>query len=101
MHIDIPDDLNRRLVQLAKGTGRDVGALVCEAIEQRLAREEQLPGAPETAPGNGGAEETDKPVWELFEDASREIPDEELDRLPTDGSLQHDHYIYGIPKRPV
>jgi predicted transcriptional regulator len=41
MHIDIPDDLNRRLEQLAKGTGRDVDALVCEAIEQRLALEER------------------------------------------------------------
>ncbi len=41
MHIDIPDDLNRRLEQLAKGTGQDVGTLVCEAIEQRLAREER------------------------------------------------------------
>ena len=37
MHIDIPDHLNRRLEQLAKGTGQDVSALVCEAIEQRLA----------------------------------------------------------------
>jgi hypothetical protein len=49
MHIDIPDDLNRRLEQLAKGTGQDVGSLVCEAIEQRLAREEaksRLPEAP-------------------------------------------------------
>jgi Ribbon-helix-helix protein, copG family len=101
MHIDIPDDLNRRLEQLAKGTGRDVSALVCEAIEQRLALEEQLADNPDTAYGNGGPEKTDKPVWELFEDASREIPDEELDRLPTDGSLQHDHYIYGTPKRPV
>jgi hypothetical protein len=40
MHIDIPDDLTRRLEQLAKGTGQDVGTFVCEAIEQRLAREE-------------------------------------------------------------
>jgi predicted transcriptional regulator len=40
MHIDIPDDLNKRLEQLAKGTGQDVGALVCEAVEQRLAIEE-------------------------------------------------------------
>jgi predicted transcriptional regulator len=41
MHIDIPDDLHRRLAQLATGTGQDVGALVCEAIEQRLACEER------------------------------------------------------------
>jgi predicted transcriptional regulator len=39
MPIDIPDDLHQRLEQLAKGTSQDVGALVCEAIEQRLALE--------------------------------------------------------------
>jgi len=48
MHIDIPDDLNRRLEQLAKGTGQDVGTLVCEAIEQRLAREEAKSRPPES-----------------------------------------------------
>lgn len=101
MRIDIPDELNRRLEQLAKGTGQDVGDLVCEAIEQRLARKEQRAAHPDTTPDTASPEETGKPVWELFEDASREIPDEELDRLPTDGSLQHDHYIYGTPKRPV
>jgi hypothetical protein len=41
MHIDIPDHLSRRLEQLAQGTGQEVSALVCEAIEQRLTREEQ------------------------------------------------------------
>lgn len=41
MPIDIPDDLHRRLEQLAQGTGQDVGTLVCEAIEQRLALEER------------------------------------------------------------
>ena len=41
MHIDIPDDLHRRLEQLAKGIGQNVGALVCEAIEQHLALEER------------------------------------------------------------
>ena len=41
MSIDIPDDLHRRLEQLAKGTGQDIGALVCEALEQRLALEER------------------------------------------------------------
>ena len=37
MHIDIPDDLHRRLKQLLKGTDQDISTLVCEAIEQRLA----------------------------------------------------------------
>jgi hypothetical protein len=37
----------------------------------------------------------------VFEAASREIADEEVTRLPADGSLQHDYYIYGMPRRPV
>ncbi len=28
------------------------------------------------------------------------LPPEVLDRLPPDGASQHDHYIYGTPKRP-
>jgi predicted DNA-binding antitoxin AbrB/MazE fold protein len=28
------------------------------------------------------------------------LPPETLDKLPADGAAQHDHYIYGTPKRP-
>jgi predicted DNA-binding antitoxin AbrB/MazE fold protein len=28
------------------------------------------------------------------------LPQETLDRLPADGASQHDHHIYGTPKRP-
>ena len=28
------------------------------------------------------------------------LPQEVVARLPTDGASQHDHYIYGTPKRP-
>ncbi len=30
----------------------------------------------------------------------RALPQETLDRLPADGASQHDHYLYGTPKRP-
>lgn len=40
---------------------------------------------------------------QTFGDKIREIvadvPDEVWDRIPADGSEQHDHYIYGTPKR--
>ena len=78
MHIDIQDDLNRRLEQLAKGTGQNADALVCEAIEQRLALEEQHAKRPNMPRGNNNSQETNKPIWERFEDTSLEIPDEEL-----------------------
>ena len=31
---------------------------------------------------------------------ARALPQETLDRLPADGASQHDHYVYGTPKRP-
>jgi antitoxin component of MazEF toxin-antitoxin module len=30
---------------------------------------------------------------------ARALPPETLDKLPVDGAAQHDHYIYGTPKR--
>jgi predicted transcriptional regulator len=62
MPIDIPDDLRRRLEQLAKGTGQEVGALVREAIEQRLALEERKPSPDEA------------PAWQPFSDQDPFVP---------------------------
>ena len=31
---------------------------------------------------------------------ARDLPQDLLDQLPTDGAAQHDHYLYGTPKRP-
>jgi antitoxin component of MazEF toxin-antitoxin module len=41
-----------------------------------------------------------RPIWEEILDLVRDIPPEELNKLPTDGASQHDHYIHGTPKRP-
>jgi hypothetical protein len=47
------------------------------------------------------AETARKPIWERILERSAAIPDEEWDKLPTDLAEQHDHYIYGTPKRPT
>jgi predicted KAP-like P-loop ATPase len=39
------------------------------------------------------------PIWEIFEQLSQQIPIEEWSKLPSDGAEQHDHYLYGAPKR--
>ena len=41
-----------------------------------------------------------RPIWEIIAERARSIPAEELDRLPHDMSLQVDHYVYGVPKKP-
>src|SRR4051794_27122363 len=40
-----------------------------------------------------------KPIWEIIEEENRSIPPEVFDALPIDLAEQHDHYIYGTPKR--
>jgi Arc/MetJ-type ribon-helix-helix transcriptional regulator len=40
-----------------------------------------------------------KPIWERAAELRGSIPAEEWAKLPVDGASQHDHYIYGTPKR--
>ena len=40
-----------------------------------------------------------KPISAIFEDLSNEISFEEWKELPTDGAENHDHYLYGAPKK--
>jgi hypothetical protein len=41
----------------------------------------------------------DRPVWQMVEELLKDIPVEDLECMPTDGAEQHDHYIYGTPKK--
>jgi hypothetical protein len=40
-----------------------------------------------------------RPFWEIAEEISSQVPLEEWEKLPADGAEQHDHYLYGSPKR--
>lgn len=39
-----------------------------------------------------------KSIWQIADSFVKDLPEEELHKLPTDGAAQHDHYIYGLPK---
>lgn len=53
-----------------------------------------------TNPSQGPAgEATARPIWEVFVEAAEDIPEEELHKLPADFAVEHDHYLYGTPKR--
>lgn len=39
------------------------------------------------------------PIWERIAALADDATPEELAKPPTDGASQHDHYIYGTPKR--
>jgi len=39
-----------------------------------------------------------RPIWEVIAEIAREIPEEELSKLPTDLASNIDHYLYGAPR---
>lgn len=40
-----------------------------------------------------------QPIWERIAALTDDAPPEEFAKPPTDGASQHDHYVYGTPKR--
>jgi hypothetical protein len=79
---------------LEQEIGKKVQAL-SDAEQQRLLNiiDELLDEAQTPRPS------TARPIWEIFEQLSQQVPPEEWSKLPSDGAEQHDHYLYGAPKR--
>lgn len=38
-------------------------------------------------------------IWQKIRARTEKIPDELWETMPEDGSQQHDHYLYGAPKK--
>ncbi|MGB0560920.1 MAG: hypothetical protein ACPGVO_03850 [Spirulinaceae cyanobacterium] len=43
--------------------------------------------------------QSEQPLWTFVEELVADIPPSVLNTLPTDGAVEHDHYLYGTPKR--
>lgn len=39
------------------------------------------------------------PIWDKIQAIMQDVPDEVLARIPTDGSINVDHYLYGARKK--
>lgn len=93
MTIDLSPELEERLREKARESGLDVEAWATNALRGALLEAE-------------GATKPEAPrrqtISERFEAIRRQLSPEEqraLDDLPTDFAAEHDHYIYGSPKR--
>ncbi len=42
-----------------------------------------------------------KTIWEMVKHITEDVSDEEWEKLPKDGSLNIDHYLYGHKKRSL
>ena len=95
MTIHLPENLESSILAAVQG-GRyaTVDEAMTEAaflLVERLNQEQAGANQPSC---------THKPIWEEFAEIAAGVPDEEWAKLPRDGAEQHDHYIYGTPKRP-
>lgn len=68
-------------------------------LENKLAMAARQAAGPALATSEVKVAARPKPIWEIIEEENRSIPPEVWDDLPTDLAEQHDHYIYGTPKR--
>jgi Arc/MetJ-type ribon-helix-helix transcriptional regulator len=92
---ELPVDLEEFVErELAEGKYRSEAELVADALRLLRERHQSREGRPEDGTPH-------MPIWEVFQETLKDIPEEELDHLPPDAAEQHDHYIYGTPKKPA
>jgi hypothetical protein len=88
--IDLPGEAERALQNKARAAG-----VTAEQYAQRLL-ERDLGTAGE---GTASAQQPLRNVADAILHRMRELPPEAFEGLPADGASQHDHYLYGSPKR--
>jgi hypothetical protein len=79
-----------RLVAAAQAKGISMDSLIREALKTII---DDPAGPPGGSPGKV------RPIWEVMLDNMSDVSAEEFGALPGDGASEHDHYLYGHPKR--
>jgi Arc/MetJ-type ribon-helix-helix transcriptional regulator len=84
MQINLPADLEHSLlIEVQSGHFASVDDAIAEAVRLLL---RMSPGEAEPGSAEAGepTEPSHKPIWEVFEDITASIPEEEWAKLPTD-----------------
>jgi hypothetical protein len=87
--IELRDEQAAILASRARSLGVSAEQYAQQLIEAELRAENSaasLAGAP-------------VPVWKLVEERTKNLPDSAFESLPQDGASEHDHYLYGSPKK--
>lgn len=95
MTIHVSKDVENAInAAVQSGQFASVDEMIDKLVREFAQRTQQPPAATQPPPA-----QPDKPIWEVFQELSASVPDEVWDALPPDLSAEHDHYIYGTPKR--
>jgi putative addiction module CopG family antidote len=94
MTIHLPEDLERFIqAQVQRGFFASEEEFVTQALRrlQREGEQAAVDAEPQTPPV--------VPAWKTVLDIMGKIPGSVLDHVPSDGSAQLDHYLYGTPRQ--
>ena len=81
--IDLPDEQVKALATKAHACGVSAEDYARQVLERDLNEEGRVP----------------EPFWKAFTGRMNALPSEAFEGLPADGASEHDHYLYGSPKR--
>jgi hypothetical protein len=87
--VDIRPEVQAELARQAAAQGRPIEAIAADLLEDAV----HLPA------DVYAAERPPEPFWKKFTRRIHGLPDEVFQGLPADGASEHDHYLYGSPKR--
>ena len=90
LKIDLPNEAEEALKHKARAAGVSPERYALRVLERDLAAEAHPVGSQK-----GDLQATVDMILERM----RKLPPEAFEGLPADGASQHDHYIYGTPKR--
>lgn len=74
-----------------------VRALSPDKQQEALRLLDTLASASPSEPNGAGSDR--RTIWELVEAINAGLPADTWDNVPTDGSINLDHYLYGAPRQ--
>jgi len=86
MKLELSAEVQAGLLAQAQASGMSLEAYAESVLRER-------------AQATTESDSSGQPFWKSFTTQVHAIPDEVFERLPKDGASEHDHYIYGTPKR--
>ncbi|MEM6597599.1 MAG: hypothetical protein AAF810_24085 [Cyanobacteria bacterium P01_D01_bin.36] len=89
------------IVQAATGLSAEEYRMLADFLTQRLklAQAQENIKNIETAEAEENAQWSGKSILQIADELNAGVPAEEIAQHPKDGAAEHDHYIYGTPKR--
>lgn len=87
--LELPPDKEATLKAKALAQGVSAEQYACRVLEEDL----------QASGGENAGKPDNRHISEIIREIMAGVPPEEFAKLPRDGASQHDHYLYGHPKR--